>query len=87
MVNATIWNKNSTNYDANPYVREHGTNSFRLQSDLHAMRFLRAVINNESIERLDLDLTNGHISWSRIPSCKSESCEDDCDSDDSCPGC
>ena len=87
MVNATIWNKNSTNYDANPFVREHGTNSFELQSDLHAIRLLHAVINNKSIDRLDLELENGHLSWSRMPTLELGKCEDDCDDSGNCPGC
>ncbi|RLC82072.1 MAG: hypothetical protein DRJ03_19535 [Chloroflexi bacterium] len=82
---ATVWNKESTNYGANPFVRKHGTSQFEVESEAQAMSLISEAVNNPAIDRLDLELATGKLTWVRDqrPLCGCDECSDECD----CGGC
>lgn len=79
-----IWNTKSTNYNANSFVRENGTDSFEIDSEARAMRMLREAILSKDFERFELDLVGGRISWVRTHPDKKPQCN--C-GEQGCPGC
>lgn len=99
---ATVWNKRSTNYGANSFVRENGTGSVEFESTEQAMLMLSEAVRIKTVERLDLILAEGRITWVREHQCEICNCEDcaeddpdpddcgcdsgDCGNCDDCPG-
>jgi hypothetical protein len=73
MSKATVWNRDSTNYDSNEFVRQRGTDQFEVSSEDEALRLIIECVQNPAIERLELELEIGLITWER------NSQPDDCD--------
>ena len=71
----TIWNRKSTNFGANAFIGEHGTDTVRTESEYRALRLMGALINDPSTDRAILEGPNGCLTWLRY-------CDDCC----GCPG-
>lgn len=72
----TVWNKQSTNYDANEFVKVFGTNRIEIESEDEALRMMGSLIHNPTIDRIVFEGPKGHLTW--VQHQRNESCECDC---------
>lgn len=61
----TIWNKASSNYGKNDFVKRNGTSEFEVENEIDEFKLLLRAIQNPDIERVDIELENGTIFWLR----------------------
>lgn len=77
----TVWDRNSTNYNQNEFVRHNGTDSFEINSEKEALKLISHAVSKESIESLEIVLSTGRIVWTRddwLPDsiCECDSCNE-----------
>jgi len=75
----TVWNKRSTNFDANAFVRVNGTNQIEIESENRALRLMGHLIHNPQIDKAILTTPKGRISWAQHRKDESPKCGE-------CPG-
>lgn len=75
----TVWDKRSTNFNANAFVKTHGTNSINPTSENQALRLMGCMIHDPQVTRAVYDGPRGCLTWTQHS--QDESCE--CDEDDS----
>lgn len=81
----TIWNKTSSNYGANKFVRVHGTETVRVESEHVALRLIVSLINRSEISMVVLEGSKGYLTWKRHQDNPCNDCEAsgyDCDTCD-----
>ena len=82
MHTVTVWNKRSTNFNTNAFVRTHGTNRTNPDSEAQALRLMGHMIHDPCVSRLVYDGPNGCLTWvQKQPDEPCDYCEYD-DSDD-----
>jgi len=79
MAIAMIWNKSSTNYGQNEFVRNNGTGQIKINNEAEVTELIFRAINNPDVQRVDLLFDFGKMVWTR----KNESSMDFCE----CGGC
>lgn len=83
MSKVTIWNKASTNYNENEFVKENGTSEFEVENEKEELQLLIEAIHNPDIERLDIVSDVGQIFWIRSCDSDDEMCQcSDCNKHD-----
>lgn len=88
MITMKVWNRGSSNYDNNPFVREHGTESGQFDTEAEALAAMSSIINSPLIERAVIEGPKGRITWERdIAGCGCDASEcDTCEYTDDCLG-
>jgi len=65
MYTITIWNKKSTNFDSNEFVRKNGTERINIESRAQAAYTMIELIGNEAIHKAILSGHSGRLIWER----------------------
>lgn len=68
----TIWSQASTNFDANAFVRSHGTETLQILSRQNAFMHVASLINDPCIIKVILKSDEGTLTWAKNP--EHESC-------------
>lgn len=90
----TMWNRRSTNFGKNSFVRQHGTDSFGIEVEANALACMMTAVRNPDIQSATMDGPTGTLSWTEKPlpmpdpadECDYSSEEFDCDEDCDCQG-
>jgi len=96
MFTITFWNRTSTNFGKNAFVRQHGTDTFGIAVEANALACMMTAVRNPDIESATMEGPQGTLSWTKnqppvldpADECdyNDEECDgfcNDCDSDDS----
>jgi len=59
----TVWNKTSTNFNANAFVRANGTDRQEVESEDSALRLMGRMIHSVEIDRAILETPKGRLTW------------------------
>jgi len=59
----TLWSRNSTNFNANQFVVEHGTSTIVLNSQNDALRVMGIAINTPGIDKATFNGPRGCLTW------------------------
>jgi len=84
----TVWNRKSTNFGTNAFVRANGTNRYEVESEDGALWIMGRMIHDASVDRAILETPRGRLTWEvhqqdEPEGCDCPECDDDCD----CGGC
>lgn len=63
MYTITTWNKTSTNFDVNAFVKEHGTGSIQFKSEDAALQWMARMIDDKEIIKAKLVGPKGSLIW------------------------
>lgn len=90
MYTMTIWNQDSTNYGANAFINENGTDTIEFESLEETMHLMSHLISNPQIDKIVVECYNGSLTWTQCLSTHLAAEEalgtdlpDDCFDDDS----
>lgn len=65
MNTAKVWNRESSNYGENNFVKANGTGFMYLGDEDEAIRLITEAVANPDIQKLELSMTDGRIIWVR----------------------
>lgn len=90
MYRITFWNRKSTNFGKNSFVRLNGTESFNIQVEANALACIMGAVRNPDIQSATMDGPQGTLSWTKNPprildavdECDYDSEEFECDDQD-----
>ena len=90
MYRITFWNRTSTNFGKNSFVRHHGTDTFNIQIEANALACMMSAVRNPDIQSAMMEGVNGTLSWTKnqppvldlADECDYSSEEFDCDDQD-----
>lgn len=63
MYTVTVWNKTSTNFDANAFVNANGTDRVEVESRREALYLMVTLIHASIIDRAILEGPEGLLTW------------------------
>lgn len=61
----TVWNRESTNFNANAFVRANGTGRCPVETEVQALDLMSTTIHNPGIDRAVLESPNGRLPWEK----------------------
>lgn len=64
-LDVTIWNKGSTNYGANAFVKSHGTGNVKMTSEAAAIRYMSILTQDPLIDSVVINGPVGRLTWVR----------------------
>ncbi len=67
MYRITLWNRNSTNFGQNSFVRLNGTESFDIQVEANALACMMIAVRTSSIQGATMEGPGGTLSWQKTP--------------------
>lgn len=65
MYQITFWNRNSTNFGKNSFVRLHGTESFNINIEANALACMVLAVKNPDIQSATMHGPTGCLSWTK----------------------
>jgi len=65
MYKITIWNRTSTNFNQNSFVRQHGTDSFNIVIEANALACMMTAVRSSDIQKATLEGPHGTLSWTK----------------------
>lgn len=88
MNTVTVWNRGSTNYAQNAFVRANGTDTAQFDTEAEALAAMNSVVNSSLIERAVVEGPKGRLTWERyIAGCGCDASEcNTCEHTGGCPG-
>lgn len=85
MYRITFWNRHSTNFEKNSFVRQHGTESFPVTIEANALSCMMLAVRNPAIQKATMTGPYGCLSWTKTqPHTCSESFPSHFDTADEC---
>ena len=66
MYSVRVWNKNSTDFGANPFIAEHGTGEAAIETQKEALQVMGSMIRSPSIDKAILRGPEGCLVWCRV---------------------
>ena len=67
MYKITLWNRHSTNFGKNSFVRLNGTESFDITIEANALACMMSAVRNPAIQGATMDGPYGCLSWTKNP--------------------
>lgn len=65
MYKITFWNRSSTNFGQNSFVRRHGTDSFGIEIEANALACMMGAVRNPDIQQATMSGPQGTLTWSK----------------------
>lgn len=65
MYRITLWNRNSTDFGKNSFVRLNGTDSFTIKVEANALACMMSAVRNPAIQRATMNGPQGTLSWTK----------------------
>lgn len=78
MYTLRIWNKKSTNFDKNSFVRHNGTDSTEINSQYEALARMSSLIHDPDIAKAVMGGPMGTLQWIQNPAYDPNLCNE-CD--------
>ncbi len=69
MFKIRVWDRRCTNFGANRFVNERGTNQIEIEQTRRAVRFFNLMVAHPDVDRVVLECPEGNLEWQQVHTC------------------